>query len=128
MERTALGAHASRCTPTRPAPPTATDAAANRRTLVDQLLHPVDFVAGIERCAGGLRVYVEFGPKRVLTDLVDRILEGRTDVVTLAVDGGPAKDGELALRAALELAVLGLPLTGLDDHVAPSRTSPSARA
>ncbi|WP_245877444.1 type I polyketide synthase, partial [Streptomyces glaucescens] len=126
VERTALGAPAIPVYANAPGSSYGTDAAANRRTLVDQLLHPVDFVAGIERMyADGFRVFVEFGPKRVLTDLVDRILEGRTDVVTLAVDGGPAKDGELALkRAALELAVLGLPLTGLDDHVAPVPDEP----
>ncbi|MGW3286192.1 SDR family NAD(P)-dependent oxidoreductase [Streptomyces sp. NPDC001002] len=100
-----------------------TDPAANRRTLVDQLLQPVDFVSGIEKMyADGFRVFVEFGPKRVLTDLVDRILEGRTDVVTLAVDGGPSKDSEVSLkRAAIELAVLGLPLVGFDDRVEPRR-------
>ncbi|MDH6216862.1 type I polyketide synthase [Streptomyces pseudovenezuelae] len=100
-----------------------TDTAANRRTLVDQLLQPVDFVSGIEKMyADGFRVFVEFGPKRVLTDLVDRILEGRTDVVTLAVDGGPSKDSEVSLkRAAIELAVLGLPLVGFDDRVEPRR-------
>ncbi|MDF2273247.1 beta-ketoacyl synthase N-terminal-like domain-containing protein, partial [Streptomyces coacervatus] len=102
------------------------DAAANRRTLVDQLLQPVDFVSGIEKMyADGFRVFVEFGPKRVLTDLIDRILEGRTDVVTLAVDGGPSKDGEVSLkRAAIELAVLGLPLTGFDDHIEPRAELP----
>ncbi|AIR97457.1 type I polyketide synthase [Streptomyces glaucescens] len=126
VERTALGAPAIPVYANAPGSSYGTDAAANRRTLVDQLLHPVDFVAGIERMyADGFRVFVEFGPRRVLTDLVDRILEGRTDVVTLAVDGGPAKDGELAIkRAALELAVLGLPLTGLDDHVAPVPAEP----
>ncbi|HZF90500.1 beta-ketoacyl synthase N-terminal-like domain-containing protein, partial [Streptomyces sp.] len=129
VERTALAAPAIPVYANAPGSSYGTDAAASRRTLVDQLLHPVDFVAGIERMyADGFRVFVEFGPKRVLTDLVDRILEGRADVVTLAVDGGPAKDGELALkRAALELAVLGLPLTGLDDHVAPARPEPARK-
>ncbi|MGW3119882.1 SDR family NAD(P)-dependent oxidoreductase [Streptomyces sp. NPDC001107] len=105
------------------------DAAANRRTLVDQLLQPVDFVSGIEKMyADGFRVFVEFGPKRVLTDLIDRILEGRTDVVTLAVDGGPSKDSEVSLkRAAIELAVLGLPLTGFDDHVEPRAELPARK-
>ncbi|MER6418973.1 SDR family NAD(P)-dependent oxidoreductase [Streptomyces sp. NPDC001137] len=105
------------------------DAAANRRTLVDQLLQPVDFVSGIEKMyADGFRVFVEFGPKRVLTDLIDRILEGRTDVVTLAADGGPSKDSEVSLkRAAIELAVLGLPLTGFDDHVEPRTELPARK-
>ncbi|MGX1505099.1 UNVERIFIED_CONTAM: acyl transferase domain-containing protein/NADP-dependent 3-hydroxy acid dehydrogenase YdfG [Streptomyces graminofaciens] len=105
------------------------DTAANRRTLVDQLLQPVDFATRIEEMyADGYRVFVEFGPKRVLSDLVDRILEGREGVVTVAVDGGPAKDGEIAAkRAALELAVLGLPVTGIDDHTAPVPEEPARK-
>jgi acyl transferase domain-containing protein len=102
------------------------DIAANRRTLVDQLLQPVDFATRVEEMyAHGYRVFVEFGPKRVLSDLVDRILEGREDVVTVAVDGGPAKDGEIAAkRAALELTILGLPVAGIDDHAAPVPAEP----
>ncbi len=96
------------------------DQAESRRTLVDQLLRPVAFADRIEEMyADGFRVFVEFGPKRVLSDLVDRVLEGREGVRTVAVDGGPAKDGEIALkRAVIELAVLGLPVTGIDDHSA----------
>ncbi|MFD7428837.1 beta-ketoacyl synthase N-terminal-like domain-containing protein, partial [Streptomyces sp. NPDC059818] len=103
-----------------------TDPAANGRTLVDQLLQPVDFAARIEQMyADGYRVFVEFGPKRVLSDLIGRILEGRDDVVSLAVDGGPAKDSEVALkRAVVELAVLGLPVTGIDDHTEPELVVP----
>ncbi|MEV4681899.1 beta-ketoacyl synthase N-terminal-like domain-containing protein, partial [Streptomyces kurssanovii] len=105
------------------------DTAANGRTLVDQLLKPVDFATRIEEMyADGYRVFVEFGPKRVLSDLVDRILEGREDVVTVAVDGGPAKDGEIAAkRAALELTILGLPVAGIDDHTAPVPAEPARK-
>ncbi|MFF7209890.1 beta-ketoacyl synthase N-terminal-like domain-containing protein, partial [Streptomyces sp. NPDC008238] len=103
-----------------------TDADANRATLVEQLLQPVAFQTRIEEMyADGYRVFVEFGPKRVLSDLVDRILDGRGDVVTVAVDGGPSKDGEVSLkRAAVELAVLGLPVTGIDDHAEPLPEAP----
>ncbi|MCY0954257.1 beta-ketoacyl synthase N-terminal-like domain-containing protein, partial [Streptomyces sp. H27-S2] len=106
-----------------------TDTAAGRRTLVDQLLRPVAFADRIEEMyADGFRVFVEFGPKRVLSDLVDRILEGRDGVVTVAVDGGPAKDGEIALkRAAIELAVLGLPVSGIDDHTATVPEAPAGK-
>ncbi|MFD9004705.1 beta-ketoacyl synthase N-terminal-like domain-containing protein, partial [Streptomyces sp. NPDC059582] len=126
VDRTGLGVPTIPVYANTPGSSYGADPAANRRTLVDQLLQPVDFLAGIEQMyADGFRVFVEFGPKRVLTDLIDRILEGRTDVVTLAVDGGPSKDGELSLkRAALELAVLGLPLTGLDEYVAPHPEQP----
>ncbi|MFE3578859.1 beta-ketoacyl synthase N-terminal-like domain-containing protein, partial [Streptomyces vinaceus] len=106
-----------------------TDTAAGRRTLVDQLLRPVAFADRIEEMyADGFRVFVEFGPKRVLSDLVDRILEGREGVVTVAVDGGPAKDSEIALKyAAIELAVLGLPVSGLDDHTAAVVEAPAGK-
>ncbi|MFE1339419.1 beta-ketoacyl synthase N-terminal-like domain-containing protein, partial [Streptomyces sp. NPDC058733] len=129
VDRTGLGVPSIPVYANTPGAAYAEDAAANRRTLVDQLLQPVDFVAGIEQMyADGFRVFVEFGPKRVLTDLVDRILEGRADVVTLAVDGGPTQDGELTLmRAAVELAVLGLPVTGLDAHVAPRPEQPARK-
>ncbi|MGI5453401.1 SDR family NAD(P)-dependent oxidoreductase [Streptomyces sp. CA-249302] len=126
VESTGLGAPTIPVYANTPGSSYGSDPAANRRTLVDQLLQPVDFVSGIEKMyADGFRIFVEFGPKRVLTDLIDRILEGRTDVVTLAVDGGPSKDGELSLkRAAIELAVLGLPVVGFDDHVEPRRDQP----
>ncbi|MFB7787833.1 SDR family NAD(P)-dependent oxidoreductase [Streptomyces vinaceus] len=106
-----------------------TDTAAGRRTLVDQLLRPVAFADRIEEMyADGFRVFVEFGPKRVLSDLVDRILEGREGVVTVAVDGGPAKDSEIALKhAAIELAVLGLPVSGIDDHTAAVVEAPAGK-
>ncbi|MFD7082378.1 beta-ketoacyl synthase N-terminal-like domain-containing protein, partial [Streptomyces sp. NPDC059918] len=106
-----------------------TDTAAGRRTLVDQLLRPVAFADRIEEMyADGFRVFVEFGPKRVLSDLVDKVLEGREGVVTVAVDGGPAKDSEIALKyAAIELAVLGLPVSGLDDHTAAVVAAPAGK-
>ncbi|WP_158977798.1 type I polyketide synthase, partial [Streptomyces roseus] len=106
-----------------------TDTAAGRRTLVDQLLRPVAFADRIEEMyADGFRVFVEFGPKRVLSDLVGKVLEGREGVVTIAVDGGPAKDSEIALKyAAIELAVLGLPVSGIDDHTAEVVTAPAGK-
>nr|WP_104784307.1 type I polyketide synthase [Streptomyces sp. QL37]PPQ56489.1 beta keto-acyl synthase [Streptomyces sp. QL37] len=105
------------------------DQAESRRTLVDQLLRPVAFADRIEEMyADGFRVFVEFGPKRVLSELVDRVLEGRDGVRTVAVDGGPAKDGELALkRAVIELAVLGLPVSGIDDHSAEAPQVPAGK-
>ncbi|MFC8516863.1 beta-ketoacyl synthase N-terminal-like domain-containing protein, partial [Streptomyces sp. NPDC057257] len=129
VESTGLGAPTIPVYANTPGSSYGDDPAANRRTLADQLLQPVDFVSGIEEMyADGFRVFVEFGPKRVLTDLIDRILEGRTDVVTLAADGGPSKDGELSLkRAAIELAVIGLPVVGFDDHVEPRREQPARK-
>ncbi|MFF4160149.1 beta-ketoacyl synthase N-terminal-like domain-containing protein [Streptomyces sp. NPDC001678] len=98
------------------------DADANRRTLVEQLLRPVDFAARLEEMyADGIRVFVEFGPRRILTGLVERTL-GADRVEAVACDAGPGTDACAALkRAAVHLAVLGLPLTGIDRYTAPPR-------
>ncbi|MFJ7151585.1 SDR family NAD(P)-dependent oxidoreductase [Streptomyces sp. NPDC100445] len=85
------------------------DADADRRTLVEQLLRPVDFAARLEEMyADGVRVFVEFGPRRTLTQLVERTL-GDRGVETVACDRGPGTDGAAALKeAAVRLAVLGV--------------------
>ncbi|WP_019983392.1 type I polyketide synthase [Streptomyces sp. Amel2xE9] len=95
------------------------DVAANRRVLAEQLIHPVDFAARVEEMyAAGFRTFVEFGPKSVLTTLVRRILGERPHTV-LAVDAGPGKDADVALKQAVaRLAVLGLPLRTADRYVA----------
>ncbi|MFF3943890.1 beta-ketoacyl synthase N-terminal-like domain-containing protein, partial [Streptomyces sp. NPDC001902] len=126
VDRVGLGAPGIPVYANTPGAAYGTDADANRDTLVEQLLQPVAFQTRIEEMyADGYRVFVEFGPKRVLSDLIDRILDGRGDVVCVAVDGGPSKDGEISLkRAAVELAVLGLPVTGIDDHAEPLPDAP----
>ncbi|MGW1373199.1 SDR family NAD(P)-dependent oxidoreductase [Streptomyces sp. NPDC002446] len=95
---------------------------ANRHTLVEQLCRPVDFAARLEEMyADGIRVFVEFGPKRTLTGLVERTL-GERDVTAVACDIGGAADSCAALKqAAVRLAVLGLPLSGIDRYDAPPR-------
>ncbi|MDT0448439.1 SDR family NAD(P)-dependent oxidoreductase [Streptomyces hesseae] len=102
---------------------------ADRRTLAEQLRNPVDFAARVrEMHEDGVGVFVEFGPRRVLTALVERTLAGRR-VETVACDTGPDADGAAALKeAALRLAVLGLPLVGLNRYDAPTtpgRPAPS---
>ncbi|WP_236794652.1 type I polyketide synthase [Amycolatopsis sp. GM8] len=94
--------------------------ATNRRVLAEQLLKPVEFVAGLQAMhADGCRVFVEFGPKGVLTQLVQRTLG--EDVVAIATDAGPTGDGDVALKkAALRLAVLGVPLRAVHRHDAPA--------
>ena len=103
------------------------DVEENRRTLVEQLLKPVEFVAALEAMrSSGCTVFVEFGPKQVLTGLVRRTLGA--DVVAIATDGGPLGDGDVALKqAAVQLAVLGAPVTGINrfaaDHPVEARAS-----
>ncbi len=58
-----------------------------RRLLERHLLSTVEFVAQIEQAyADGVRVFVELGPRAILTGLVGRILAGR-DHLTLAAEG-----------------------------------------
>ncbi|MTD58214.1 acyltransferase domain-containing protein, partial [Amycolatopsis sp. RM579] len=98
--------------------------ATNRRVLAEQLLKPVEFVAGLRAMhADGCRVFVEFGPKGVLTQLVQRTLGD--DVVAIPTDAGPTGDGDVALKkAALRLAVLGVPLRDVHRQDAPPVVQP----
>lgn len=93
--------------------------AGNAETLIAQLLRPVEFVAAVEAMrADGVNVFVEFGPKQVLTGLVRRILG--ESVTAIAADGGPLGDADVALKqAAVQLAVLGVPLAGINRYDAP---------
>ncbi|WP_285899929.1 beta-ketoacyl synthase N-terminal-like domain-containing protein, partial [Frankia sp. R82] len=95
------------------------DPAANAAVLARQLLEPVEFVGAVRAAhAAGATVFVEFGPKQVLTRLVRQILPD-ADVVAIPTDAGPLGDSDVALKAAaVQLAVLGAPLTGLNRYQA----------
>ncbi|MFE5812829.1 beta-ketoacyl synthase N-terminal-like domain-containing protein, partial [Streptomyces sp. NPDC056479] len=96
------------------------DTAANRTVLAEQLTNPVDFATCVEAMyAAGHRVFVEFGPKTVLTQLVRRIL-GDREHTALSVDAGPGRDADVALKQAVaQLAVHGLQLATTDRYVEP---------
>ncbi|WP_280494084.1 type I polyketide synthase [Nocardia asiatica] len=105
------------------------DVAANRALLTEQLGKPVEFVAALTAMReAGCTVFVEFGPKQVLTSLVRRTLG--EDVIVIATDSGPIGNSDLALtRAAVRLAVLGFGLHGINRHAAPApETAVSGRA
>jgi acyl transferase domain-containing protein len=66
----------------------------------------------------GCTVFVEFGPKQVLTRLVQSILADEA-VVAIPTDAGPLGDSDVALKqAAVRLAVLGVPMSGINTHLA----------
>ena len=92
----------------------------NAETLGAQLLRPVEFVEAVRAMhTDGVTVFVEFGPKQVLTGLIRRILDN-ADVVAIATDTGPLGDADVALKqAAVQLVVLGVPLTGINRYDAP---------
>ncbi|GAC67871.1 type I polyketide synthase [Gordonia soli] len=99
------------------------DVAANRDVLAGQMTAPVVFADRlVEMYDDGFRVFVEFGPKSTLTELVRKTLGDRADVIALAIDGGPSVDGERhAVDTIARLTVLGLPLRDLNRGVAPAR-------
>ena len=93
-----------------------------QRVLAGHMLNPVLFKDEIERIyADGGQIFVEFGPKAVLTNLVKDILEKRA-FVAVALNANPKKDSDRQLReAVVQLRVIGLPLTAFDPYqVAPS--------
>ena len=94
----------------RSATPHRDDAAAIRESLASHIVSPVRFVAEIEQMhADGARLFLEIGPRKVLTGLVGRILKDQPHR-TIALD--PEERG---LAGLLEtLAQLALLLPGFD--------------
>ncbi|MGH3781360.1 MAG: SDR family oxidoreductase [Pseudonocardiaceae bacterium] len=92
------------------AAPYPTEPAAVRKTLAAHIAEPVRFVEQIEAMhAAGVRVFVEAGPGRVLTQLVGAILLDRPHVA-VATDA-PSEPGlRRLLRVLGELAVTGVPV------------------
>ncbi|WP_405496404.1 beta-ketoacyl synthase N-terminal-like domain-containing protein [Nocardia sp. NBC_00511] len=103
------------------------DAEANRATLTAQLSNPVEFYDALTAMrADGCTVFVEFGPKQVLTSLTRRTFGD--EVIAIATDSGPIGNGDLALkRAAVRLAVLGFELRGINRHSAPELAAPAKK-
>ncbi|MEM1323680.1 MAG: beta-ketoacyl synthase N-terminal-like domain-containing protein [Bacteroidota bacterium] len=85
--------------------------------LQNQMLHPVLFKQQIENLyQAGARIFVEFGPKGVLTKLVKNILQDK-EMVAIAINASASKDSDLQLRqAVVQLQVLGLPITHIDPY------------
>ncbi|QUG99413.1 acyltransferase domain-containing protein [Saccharopolyspora erythraea] len=96
------------------------DEAANREVLVGQLTSTLSFAPRLEQLHDdGYRVFVEFGPRSLLSGMVRRTLADRDDVVVLSADAGPDRDSDRALKQlAARLVVLGAPLTRLNRYAA----------
>ena len=95
-------------------------AAAMQKVLKGQILNPVLFKNEIENIhAEGGRIFVEFGPKGVLRNLVKDILKDK-EHVAVALNGNAKKDSDLQFRqAVVQLQVLGLPIQNIDPFKAP---------
>jgi polyketide-type polyunsaturated fatty acid synthase PfaA len=101
-----------------------------KKSLKNHILESVYFKDEIDNIyATGGRFFIEFGPKNVLTKLVENILVDKDDVTAIAVNANPKKSADLQMRqAALQMAVLGLNINDIDTHSAIKRpvTAPKA--
>lgn len=86
-----------------------------RKILEDNILQPVLFKKEIENVySHGGSIFVEFGPKGVLTNLVRDILAGKPHVA-IALNPSAKRDSDRQLReAVLQLRVAGLPVGDFD--------------
>ncbi|MEO0584840.1 MAG: beta-ketoacyl synthase N-terminal-like domain-containing protein, partial [Bacteroidota bacterium] len=85
--------------------------------LKNQILKPVLFKNQIENLyQAGARVFIEFGPKGILTNLVKQTLKDK-DMVAIAINANAKQDGDLQLRqAVVQMQVLGLPISHIDPY------------
>ncbi len=93
------------------------DVAAAQEILSNHILHPVIFKTQIEHIyeAGG-RVFVEIGPRRIVTNLVGEILKGKPHVA-VALNSSRRKSSDRQLRdAVVRLRVAGMPLGDIDPY------------
>jgi acyl transferase domain-containing protein/NAD(P)-dependent dehydrogenase (short-subunit alcohol dehydrogenase family) len=93
-----------------------------RTALKDHMLNSVRFTEQLENLhAAGGRIFVEFGPKNVLSPMVANVLADKPHLA-IAINPNPKKSSDTQLRlAALQLAVAGIPLSNLDPHSAERR-------
>ncbi|MBR9727365.1 KR domain-containing protein [Shewanella intestini] len=68
----------------------------------------------------GARVFVEFGPKNILQKLVEATLGNKAEAVSvISINPNPKGNSDVQLRvAAMQLNVLGAPLTEIDPYQA----------
>ncbi|SQD77118.1 type I polyketide synthase [Moritella yayanosii] len=101
-----------------------------KKSLKKHMLESVHFNQEIDNIyADGGRIFIEFGPKNVLTKLVENILNDKADVVAIAVNANPKQPADVQMRqAALQMAVLGVALENIDPFDAVKRplTAPKA--
>lgn len=96
-----------------------------QKVLEGHILNPVLFKDEIENIyAEGGFVFIEFGPKNILTNLVKSILSDRPHLA-VALNSSPKKDSDRQLReAAVQLRVAGLRISNIDPFQAPRKAPP----
>ncbi len=95
-----------------------------RISLTQHILNPVRFKDEIEAIhSQGGRIFVEFGPKNVLTNLVKNILEDKPHFA-VALNPNAKKDSDRQYREAVaQLCVIGLDLRRYDPYALPPKSS-----
>jgi len=95
-----------------------------QKQLESHILNSVKFREEIENIhRDGGRIFIEFGPKNVLTKLVDNILSGE-EYTAVALNEKPKKDSDRLLREAMvKLCVMGFPLQKFDPFALPSQVA-----
>jgi acyl transferase domain-containing protein/NAD(P)H-dependent flavin oxidoreductase YrpB (nitropropane dioxygenase family)/NADP-dependent 3-hydroxy acid dehydrogenase YdfG len=97
------------------AKPHTADVGGTKRLLAEHLVSPVEFVAEIEAMyQDGARLFLELGPKSVLTRLAGKILQGRPHLA-IAIDDGNGLSGLLNAFAQLLCAGMTLDVMKLYD-------------
>ncbi len=93
------------------------DPKAMQKRLAEHILNPVLFKEEIENMyEDGGRLFVEFGPRGILTKLVGNILEGKPHTA-VALNASPKRSSDRQLRqAVVELRVAGLALRDIDPY------------
>ncbi|NMF36206.1 type I polyketide synthase, partial [Flammeovirga yaeyamensis] len=91
-----------------------------KETLKRHILSPVKFKDQIDTMYNeGARVFVEFGPKNILSNLTSEILSGK-DHQVIALNPNPKKNSDVQLReAAIQLAVMGVQIENFDPYARP---------
>ena len=106
------------------------DVAEIQQALSNQILEPVLFKDEIENIyEQGGRIFVEIGPKSVLTALVKDILTDKSHTA-IALNANAKKDSDQQLRdAVLQLRIAGLELSNIDPYQLPDKgRSPSRQS
>jgi len=100
-----------------------------QKQLESHILNSVRFREEIENIhQDGGRIFIEFGPKNVLTKLVDNILSGE-EYTAVALNENPKKDSDRLLREAMvKLCVMGLPLQKFDPFALPFQEAPITKS
>jgi polyketide-type polyunsaturated fatty acid synthase PfaA len=105
-------------------------AATEMKTILsNHILQPVNFKTQIENMyAAGARVFVEFGPKAILTNLVHDILRGK-EHFAVALNANAKKDSDMQFRQSImQLQILGLPIGEVDTfHRALAKPKPLSK-